>query len=322
LWGAQVPTDAERRTFRNAVFAAERVGEYSSPIGKRSSTIALARLHLSNCTGSATADEVRRGMFFSGRLDGDPYEVPDELLPALRGWIVLQMRQLQRLALESLLSWCEARVLRGLRDIAELTRDAERLFQAQASDLDPNDTLAAMLRTLDERYSSLEDFVTQGRADPLFSPFALMDDIQAGFKAKDERYAAVSLYSLLLCSSFANCFGESEQAAIKLGGALRLSLFHLRKRLSALGGVPLRQAIQFIIESMVLSQHFATAVNRFDGQNQRLRLSIEEGGLFSLAGKPWEPTVTEDRLPTILELAGDCGLIGKTVDGFQDGFNH
>lgn len=29
---------------------------------------------------------------------------------------------------------------------------------------------------------------------------------------------------------------------------------------------------------MVLSQHFATAVNRFDGQNQRLRLSIDEAG--------------------------------------------
>ena len=68
---------------------------------------------------------------------------------------------------------------------------------------------------------------------------------------------------------------------------------------------------------MVLSQHFATAVNRFDGQNQRLRLSIEEGGLFSLAGKPWEPTVTEDRLPTILELAGDCGLIERTGNTFR-----
>jgi len=316
LWGAQTPTDAERRTFRDAVFEAGHVGDYTSPIGKRSSTIALARLYLSHCTASAAADDIRRGMFFSGP-SGSPYEVPAELQPALRAWIVLQVRQLQRLALESLLSWCEARVLRGLRETAELTREAERLFRAQAFGLDPDDTLDSMLRTLDEGYSSIEGFVARGRADPLFSPFALMDEIQAAFKAKDERYAAVSLYGLLLCASFAGCRGESEQAAIKSGGASRLSLFHLRKRLSALGDVPLRQAIQFVLESMVLSQHFATAVNRFDGQNQRLRLSIEEGGLFSLAGKPWEPTVTEDRLPTILELAADCGLIERTGDTFR-----
>jgi hypothetical protein len=53
----------------------------------------------------------------------------------------------------------------------------------------------------------------------------------------------------------------------------------------------------------------ATAVNRFDGQNQRLRLSIEETGLEALVKEPWKPTVTEDRLPTILRLASDCGLI-------------
>ena len=81
---------------------------------------------------------------------------------------------------------------------------------------------------------------------------------------------------------------------------------------------PLKQTIQFTLESMVLSQHFATAVNRFDGQNQRLRLSIEEDGLVFLAGKKaWEPTVTEDRLPTILALASDCGLIHRTANNFH-----
>jgi hypothetical protein len=38
-------------------------------------------------------------------------------------------------------------------------------------------------------------------------------------------------------------------------------------------------------------------------------------GISALAGKPWEPTVTEDRLPTILTLAGDCGLIHKAENG-------
>lgn len=317
LWGARVPTDAERQTFRQAVFEAEKIGDYSSLLGRRSGTIALARLHLSHCAQAVVAEEVRRGMFFSGAPGSNSYVVPAELQPALTGWIILQVRQLQRLALESLLSWCEARVIGGLRDTTHLTRHAEKLFRAQPFGVDSDATLAAIMRRLDEQISAVESFVSLARSDALFSPFALMDDIQAAFKAREERYAAVGLYGLLLCASFAGSCGGKDQQAIKAGGASRLSLFHLRKRLIALGDVSLRQAIEFILESMVLSQHFATAVNRFDGQNQRLRLSIEEGGLFSLTGKPWEPTVTEDRLPTILTLAGDCGLIRKVGNGFQ-----
>lgn len=317
LWGANSPTDAERDAFRDAVFDEGRIGDYSNLLGQRSSTIALARLHLSHCAGAHAAEDIRRGMFFSGRPDGNAYEVPAELRPALRKWIVLQVRQLQRLALESLLSWCERRIIGGLHDTAGLTSEAERLFRTHSSGLDPDDPLALMIGKLDTQISSVNDFVARGRSDGLFSPFALMEEIQKAFKAKDERFAAISFYALLLCASFAGYFAENERTQISVGGASRLSLFHLRKRLTALGDVSLKQAIQFVLESMVLSQHFATAVNRFDGQNQRLRLSIEEGGLISLARKPWEPTVTEDRLPTILELAGDCGLVNRTGDAFQ-----
>ena len=78
----------------------------------------------------------------------------------------------------------------------------------------------------------------------------------------------------------------------------------------------MREAFQFILESMVISQHLATAVNRFDGQNQRLRLTIEDTGLEALVGKPWEPTVTEDRLATLLSLAGQSALVASQEDGY------
>jgi hypothetical protein len=158
--------------------------------------------------------------------------------------------------------------------------------------------------------------VALGRTETLFSPFTLMHGINENFSAKNQRFAALSLYGLLLCAAFAGCFAENERSGIASGGIPRLSLFHLRRRLISLGDVSLRQAIEFILEAMVLSQHFATAVNRFDGRNQRLRLSIEEGGLVNLADQPWVPTVTEDRLPTILALASECGLANRTGDAF------
>ncbi|MCP3404067.1 hypothetical protein [Bradyrhizobium sp. CCGB01] len=317
LWGVHSPTFVERKAFGDAVFDRSSVGNYTTLIGQRSSTIALAKLHLSQTAGAVPADDVRRGMFFSGLADGTSYPLPAELRPALRKWIVLQVRQLQRLALESLLSWCEKRVISGMHDMEALTKEAELLFRAENFGLKADDTLAAMIGGLDAQISSVESFVALGRSNTLFSPFALIDKIQAAFNARNERFAAVSLYSLLLCASFVGCFADNERAAVSSGGSSRLSLLHLRKRLSALGDVPLKQAIQFVLESMVLSQHFATAVNRFDGENQRLRLSIEEDGLISLAGKPWEPTVTEDRLPTILELASDCGLLSKAENSFH-----
>jgi hypothetical protein len=316
LWGVRSPTHAEQQVFHKALVEESAAGNYASPLGQRSSTIALARLHLSQVAGVLSAHEVRRGMFFSVRPDGSAYAVPEALEPARRKWIVLQVRQLQRLALESLLSWCEQRIIGGLHDTAGLTTELERLLRAESFGLNTDEPLAAMIDRLDAQFSSRDEFVARGHADALFSPFALMDQILEDFKARSERFAAVTFYGLLLCASFAGCFADTEKAVIAVGGASRLSLFHLRKRLIALGDVSLRQAIEFVLESMVLSQHFATAVNRFDGQNQRLRLSIEEGGLISLAGKPWQPTVTEDRLPTILDLAADCGVIKRTDGAF------
>lgn len=317
LWGARLPTDAERRVFRGALFDESAVGCYTSPLGQRSSTIALARLHLAQAAGVLSDDEVRRGMFFSARREGAAYPIAETLEPARRKWIVLQVRQLQRLALESLLSWCEQRIIGGLHDAAGLTAEAERLVRAEPLGIDADASLAALIAALDQKIPTLDEFVSRGRANPLFSPFALMDQIAEEFKEKSERFAAISLYALLLCASFAGCFSDKERSLIAVGGAPRLSLFHLRRRLAALGDVSFRQGIQFILESMILSQHFATAVNRFDGRNQRLRLSIEEDGLISLAGRPWGPTVTEDRLPSILALAADCELIKRTGDKFH-----
>lgn len=317
LWGPGSLTPAERQAFAEALFDKDAIGNYTTIPGQRSSTISLAQFHLSQSANPLTAEQVRRGMYFSILPDGAAYDVPEALQTARRRWIVLQVRQLQRLALESLLSWCEARIIGGAHDTATLTAEAERLFRGEAFGLDPAGTLAAMIARVDAQLPTLDEFVAHGRSEPLFSPFGVLDRIKADFKGKNERFAAASLYALLLCASFAGCFAEDQRTAIVVGGASRLSLFHLRKRLAALGDVSLKQAIQFILESMVLSQHFATAVDRFDGENQRLRVSIEEGGLISLAGEAWQPTVTEDRLPTLLALMGECGMIKRVGDSYQ-----
>lgn len=131
LWGPGSLTDAERQTFAGALFDKDAIGTYSTILGQRSSTIALAQFHLSQAASPLTVDQVRRGMYFSVLPDGAAYNVPEALHTARRRWIVLQVRQLQRLSLESLLSWCESRIIGGTHDTAALTAEAERLFRAE-----------------------------------------------------------------------------------------------------------------------------------------------------------------------------------------------
>lgn len=308
LWSVHAATEEERAAFCKALFNEKTVGDYADPLGKRSSTIALARLHLSELGRPLAPDEVRRGMYYA-QGDGGSYSVPESMTTARKKWIVLQVRQLQRLALETLLSWCEYKILNGVHDTGTMTADAEIAFNDAEFELPSGTHFGALLEALDEKAESIEQFAEAGRKNELFCPFTMMETIWEQFATMDDQVAASCLYSALLCASFAGCTSEEDKRLVSIGGPYRLSLFHLRKRLFALGNVQLRQAIQFVLEALVISQHMATAVNRFDGQNQRLRLSIEETGLEALVNKPWVPTVTEDRLPTILRLASNCGLI-------------
>ncbi|MGR3607835.1 MAG: hypothetical protein ACU0BN_03080, partial [Sulfitobacter sp.] len=113
---------------------------------------------------------------------------------------------------------------------------------------------------------------------------------------------------------FAGC-SEEKDGLVRAGGAARVSLSNLRLRLVSLGDVSIKSAFEYVLEALILSQHFATAVNRFDGQNQRLRLTIEETWLETLINSPLVPTVTEDRLPTLLSLAAQSGLIDVLEEG-------
>jgi hypothetical protein len=308
LWGVASVTNGERNAFRKALSSGDAVGDYVSTFGKRSSTIALARYHLSTAARPLSADEVRRGMYYAA-VDDDAYAVPDALATARKKWIILQVRQLQRLAFETLLSWCEYKTLKGIHDADAMAANAEAAFVAEDFDLPASKNFSALLASLDSQVSDVDQFVALGRDRERFCPLSMIATINEQFKNIDDHLAATCIYAVMLCACFAGCFGSEDRRIVGIGGPHRISLFDLRKRLLALGSVSFRQAIQFVLEALVISQHLATAVNRFDGQNQRLRLSIEETGLESLVGKPWEPTVTEDRLPTILRLASDSGLL-------------
>lgn len=313
LWGVGSPTEQEQVAFREALFDERAIGIYAHPTGRRSSTIALARLHLKKADRPLPPNDVRRGMYYAGD-DFLKYKLPDQLRLARTKWIVLQVRQLQRFALENLLSWCEYKILNGARDISSLVTDAEIAFCEHDFGLPSKISASNIMATLTESAASLKEIAARGQANALFCPFALMGRIHGKTSLMTDEIAATCMYCVFLCAAIAKCSLIGDRHLVNIGGQYRQSLSYICQRFDALGSSPLSLTIRFILETLVISQHFAIAVNRFDGHNQRLRLTIEENGLETLVSKPWVPTVTEDRLPTLLRLCSDCGLIRRPSD--------
>ncbi|MEM9360170.1 MAG: hypothetical protein AAGB04_28645 [Pseudomonadota bacterium] len=174
-------------------------------------------------------------------------------------------------------------------------------------------SVSAALKLLGEQISNAGGFLGAVHDSAIPNPFVLIDEIQEKLRAIDRDMAVSAFTGVLLCAAFADAPNQNEKM-LSLGGPQRLSLSSLRHRLVAMGDAPIEAAFKYVIEALVISQHFATAVNRFDGQSQRLRLTMEENGLSTLVSRPWRPSVTEDRLPTLLSLAAQAGYLMQ-VDG-------
>lgn len=314
IWSPDRQIRREKEIFAGALFAPGGDAELSSPIARRSRSLALARLFLARSGRPCTEGEIREGMFFAAADGGKPFDIAENLALTHRKWVVLQMRQLHRLALESLLSWCEAQIIRGERDTTKLAQAALESWREHAPlEADAKD-FETVLSAIGGRFANLRTFLDQCRKRPLWSPFELMDEILQARRSGDDALPAYCLLGLLICSAFTLRLVVRTPEA-NAGGFHRLSLRHTADRIAAIARMSLQEALRYILESLILSQHFATAVGRFDGESQRLRLTLEEEGLEPLVTKPLAPTVAEDRLAILLSLAADCGLVDPEEDG-------
>jgi hypothetical protein len=136
-------------------------------------------------------------------------------------------------------------------------------------------------------------------------------------EAEDDTLVAHALRALLLCAIAAELLAAEPVAerAMGTGHAECVLLKHWRRTVARCRAMPARELLVLLFEGMVLSQHFAIASNRYDGDTQRLRITIEEEGFALLPRKRWKPSLTSHRLASALRLAGDCGLSKVGEDG-------
>jgi hypothetical protein len=299
-WSINDPSPAERRVFRRALFDFSKIGETSS-IGRRSTTMQLVLETLRQARRPLAGDDIRISMFRGGYSD-------PRITPTWLRWVVLQIRQCQRLAFEGLMSWLEILLIQGYRNTEDIVEKTLKVIAAHKTIFSTTKPGQAM-KDLQKRLPTLTAALKCQRQ---LDPFALMDEILAAVPPNNsERLAPYCLKALLVCARFTQLLHDHSPARPELqrGGSERVSLHFWNETVVRGSEFELREFLLYLFERFILSQHFAVAARRFDGGTQRLRISIEEDGLEMIADEPLKPSVAQDRLYAVLSLMEDCRMI-------------
>lgn len=317
-WSVRTPSKREQKTFRRAFYNHEAVGE-QTPLGRRSTTLRLAIEALESAGRPLSADEVRVIMFRGRGGRKRLASVDPKLKRMWLSWVVLQVRQCQRFAMEGLLSWFERLLVKGCRDTGAVVQETLKVIKVH-EDICPAGRPDRSLGLIMERIPSLDAALRQSEVDSFFDPFRLTDEMRQAVLNRSDLLAPLCLRTAFLCAAFTTALRSEAHVRHELerGASDRLSLAYWTDKLQSWGAMGLEEFLRHFFELLILSQHFTVAARRFDGQTQRLRISIEEDGLEFLADAPVVPSLTHDRLYTGLSLMADCGLIGW--DDSQNGY--
>lgn len=267
-----------------------------------------------------TQAQIRDGLFH-GRLVAAEVKWGNSKLAAGRArWQVLQIRQLQRIGLEGLLSWFEFRMqMHRDTDTESIARQAEIEVSAEPGIFGLRQTIGGCLESFATESRDLGAFLQLAGTSNLWNPAAMVQGLRNVIESPPSQIVARSLRALFVCARFTDLASKSLPAKteLHLGGPERVSLAFLRDTIHRCSAMTVLEFLRYCFENLILSQHFSVAARRFDGTTQRLRISIEEEGLSFLADAPLIPSVTPDRLATALSLMVDCGLLsGDEKNGY------
>ena len=262
--------------------------------------------------------DIRRTMASGRTIGGDRLNLSEPLTRIHLHWASLQARQLQRLALESLLRWIENRIDEGRALPEELAADADEAARAEEENADAL-TVGAYLERAAARAGEDGWPGACGLGEET-DIFELMDAlVEAQGEEGCNRVPGLALRALAYAHAMTSALSESGvSAGIQgpLGGPPdRLPLSVASRRLRTAYDRSLRSLWAEIIEAWVIGQHVRWSVARNGDGTQRLRIALGERGWMRLRkgrlSGPFAPT--SDRLWTAMTLAAECGLIGRDL---------
>lgn len=318
-WDIEKPSARERKLFQNALFDETAIGS-PNPLGHRSSAISLIRFVLERHKMPVSASQLRQSLGQGSTDKGKLLAIPAPLVTHHHLWVALQVRQVQRLAMEAFFSWIEKEVLfEGVRDSLALAKKAAVSF-SESEFSDGSTTPGHVIAKLNRIAKSTKRLLWNGASEDSIDMFALSARLQQAIYGSDEGLCPLSVHLLLLVSAITDELKEAGVAkdVLDLGGAPRVSLSHWANYIDRQKEKIFPHFFLNFIETYMLSQHFGTATRRYQTGKQRLRLTIEENGLTPMISQNelWFPSPAPDRIETMLALLADCGMLELTEDGY------
>src|SRR5262249_29146489 len=112
------PPKREREIFAKSFYDETKINN-ADAIGRRSATLHLILSVLRGSRRPLDEEEIRTSMAFQRLPSGKTLRLEPGPVQSSKIWLLLQVRQAQRIALESLLSWTEYRILNHHERTAE-----------------------------------------------------------------------------------------------------------------------------------------------------------------------------------------------------------
>ncbi|MBK4725304.1 hypothetical protein [Pantoea agglomerans] len=250
-------------------------------------------------------DTVRRGM-------AEAFQVPEPLVSIQRCWAVLQLRQLQRLALEVLFHHVECviednQLKRQNRNVDDLAKHVS-MIPGYFAEL--TGTVLDELRHLQSDYSTLYE-ATRGTDSSLFDLIQSLLDTPIQLSSMSIRAA---LYALIYCAQETinlNAMETARHAITPDNDAC--SLNKLAELVIEFEHSPLERLLEKLIKHWVILRHFQVAAERSQVNDGKTRFwfVIGDRGLEPIPGNVRKIgiNVGGDRLWHILELCLQSGLL-------------
>lgn len=311
FWRVDEVSPREADAFRSILWD-PTVSEERSPRGRRSSMIELIFAVLAAAPEPLGSGEIRMRLALPGLWKSEP--LSGGQLKQSRSWLVLQLRQLQRLALESLFAWLERQLKNNGHQLPNSLVDAAIHVISGEYGFREDMTVGEVVETAGPPMTDLSTFEENVTSDPdACSPWSLCAQLRDAVVNTSEAALTTAFRSLLLLHQCRPFLEQDDLLArhLERGGASRVSLSHWFRLVDRFWDSPWKVLIDWILKNLIISQHLAVGTQRFDGEKVRLRMILEEDGLESLVQHPWQPAVTPDRLSALLSLLVGCGVLAQ-----------
>ncbi|WP_417433674.1 hypothetical protein [Hoeflea sp.] len=313
------PTQEEKNVFRHLFYEIGGVHGAAKDMRRRKATIDLLRSLLRD-QGPMSIDDIRRRLAVLGEVvpyEGDEVEMRNSSIMLCH----LQIRQLQRIATESMMMWVEVFLSmdrRRSRTMDEIVESAHSSALAVDQVYAECETVGDYLRRIDE--TAGDHGWPAAAASPMTDVIDLLDRVRRAQRSDITQVPALVIRSFAVVRAVTRSFdGTSFQDGVLNSMEARpdrMPMGMMTRKMEVLSSRPLTSLWKEIVEGWIIGQHVHWSAVRGGDGKKRLRIGLEGDGWLLVRPNPSRGfAATPDRLLTLLSLGSACGLFSTTDGG-------